>query len=487
MTFKQALPFLGAGLLLLNLIIPPFQNPDEPQHFAMAVIYARGAAGEGAGMEREAVESGVLRMMDRANWWRLVGIGQPQPLPARLSDIEFLMKDVAGEGDFRNRLTNFLLWHRLAGAAMRPVAGWRLEKLYFLGRAASALFLFGSFFLLWKTFEMLGTVFGKGARMGFSIAFFLPQFWLTGTSVSPDAFVALLGAAFFYAAAVLLFGKGRGDEKSHGNKGLGNVWPAILVVFLPVVGMLVDRSAFIMVPAALAVAALMIRRENWQTAVPMMLIGAIGAVLAAYFMALRYPFLAEQVYQSAKNVLSVGLKPLAGILDISGFARPFWGFTADGMLLKFGWLVFSVSKAVYWAWRILLIAAGAGLAVRLLKWAKARMNDEDRAGGESGRSPRARWMMLAAASVAVQALGMWAYYGTKGILGQGRYFFPVILPLAFLLAVGWHELGELMKRGAGRKLVAAVIAGEFLLFVFSIWIHIVPAFHLILRGPHPGV
>ncbi len=381
MSRKAALLFAAAALFLLGVIVPPFQNPDEPQHFAVAVFYARGASGEGA--ERAAVESGVLRMMDRANWWRLVGIGRPQPLPRSLSEVEFLMEGMGTSSDFRARLMNFDLWHRLAGTAMRPVAGWGLERLYYLARAASAIFLIGTFFLLWKAFEILGGLFGEGARLGFYLVFFLPQFWLMGTAVSPDAFVVLLCAAFFYGAARLLAGTKEGRRGAAGKRGgmtVGRLGLAALVVFLPIVAVLTDRSAFVLVPAAILAAVLFVRRENWQTVVPWMLIGAIGAILAVYFAALRSPFLAERIYLSVKALAAGGgAASLAGILDLSGFARMFWGFTADGLLLKFGWLVFGVSKAIYWAWRILLVVAGAGLIVRLVKWAKARMRDE---GGE---------------------------------------------------------------------------------------------------------
>ena len=78
---KYAAFFVAAALLFLNVVVPPFQSPDEPHHFAAAVLYARGEAG------RDAVESGVIGMMDRANWWRLVGIGRPSPLPGRIAEI----------------------------------------------------------------------------------------------------------------------------------------------------------------------------------------------------------------------------------------------------------------------------------------------------------------------------------------------------------------------------------------------------------------
>jgi hypothetical protein len=251
MSRKAALLFAAAALFLLGVVVPPFQNPDEPQHFAVAVLFARGASGGGA--ERAAVESGVLRMMDRANWWRLVGIGRPQRLPRSLSDVEFLMEGMGTSSDFRDRLMNYDLWHRLAGAAMRPVAGWGLERLYYLARAASAIFLIGTFFLLWKAFEILGGWFGEGARLGFYLVFFLPQFWLMGTAVSPDAFVALLCAAFFYGAAKMLSGVMDGRRGAEGKKGgitAERIGLAALVLFLLFAAVLTDRSAFVLAPAA---------------------------------------------------------------------------------------------------------------------------------------------------------------------------------------------------------------------------------------------
>jgi hypothetical protein len=36
-------------------------------------------------------------------------------------------------------------------------------------------------------------------------------------------------------------------------------------------------------------------------------------------------------------------------------------------------------------------------------------------------------------------------------------------------------------------LFAGAIMAEFLLLAFATWNNIVPVFHMILRGPHPGV
>ncbi len=488
LTFKHTALFLAAAFLILNFIVPPFQNPDEPHHFAAAVINARG---EGA---RAVVESGVLRMMDKANWWRLVGIGRPAKLPARLSDIAFLMEG-SNSDDFRTRLSRFELWHRLAGRLMRPFAGASLEAQYYMCRAASSLFMFGAFLFLWKAFGILAAAYGRAVRWGFALVLVLPQFLLAATAVSPDAFVIFICAAFFYGAAALIAGgSGMGNtDKARGPVGWVRAGQTILVVFLPVIAVLTDRSAFVLVPLAALTAFLVIRKENARIVVPGILAGGIAAILAVYFIAVRYPLEAERIVESAAYVVKGKGLIFPGLLGFSEFAGKFWVFIADGFLLKFGWLDFGAPAWVYWVWRFLLAAAAFGLVVRLVKWAKARMNPEPIGVPDEAETPaedarfRARWLVLAFASIGIQAFGTWGFYGGNGQFGQGRYFFPVVAPVAFLLAWGLSEFGEFIKKGAGRKILAGTVLAEVLLLTFAIWVWMAPVFHLILRGPHPGV
>lgn len=487
--------FLAAAFVFLNAIVPPFQNPDEPHHFAAAVIHARG---EGA---RAAVESGVIRMMDKANWWRLEGIGRPARLPARISDIEFLMEGSKSD-DFRTRLSRFEFWHRLAGRLMRPLAGASLELLYYLCRAASSLFMLGAYVLLWKMFGILASAFGPAVRWGFVFLLVLPQFLLTATAVSPDAFVILMGAAFFYGAAELIAGGCGLVRKGNNWRSAGG---AALIVLLSAAAFLTDRSAVVFAALALPAALLVIRKDNAGRVVPGVLAGAVAAILAAYFIAVRYPLEVERVLG---NVMYVARGSGAAALKLfgePGFALRFWVFAADGFLLKFGWLVFGAPGWIYGIWRALAAAAVFGLVVRLVKGAGAgrAMNEEAGAGkmaegggdqaGAAGDAAggaarfRIRWTLLALAAVGIQALGTWVFYGANGQLGQGRYFFPVAAPAVFLLVLGLHAFGEFLARDAGRTVLAGTVLAEILLLTYAIWARVIPAFHLILRGPHPGV
>jgi hypothetical protein len=469
---------LAAAFLILNFIIPPFQNPDEPYHFAAALIFARG--GE---IARADVESSVLRMMDEANWWRLVGIGRPNKLPARLSDISSQMDGTTTE-DFRERLQYFELWHRLVGWAMRPFAGSSLEILYYLCRAMSSLFLLGVFLFLWKTFEILAASFGRTICWGFALVLVLPQFLSVATAATPDAFVILICAAFFYGAAALIAG----------GSGMGNwarVGQAVLVVFLPVIAFFTDRAAFVIAPLALLSAFLIIRKKNARLAVFGILIGAIAAILVARFVATRYPLTVGQIINNVTYIFKGSGKAFLLGFGFSKYFWKFWAFMADGFLLKFGWLVFGAPAWIYWIWRILLGAAIFGLILRPVKWIKARMNPVKAANGnelpEGAARFQPRWLVLTIASIGIQALGVWVALGANGQFGEGRYFFPVVTPIAFLLALGLFEFGEFLKKGAGQKILAGTVLAEVLLLTFAIWTRMAPAFHLTLRGPHPGV
>jgi hypothetical protein len=98
----------GLAVAALGLVVPPFQFPDEPHHFAAVMIQAWG---EG---RREAIERETIVLMDKYDWWGPAGMGRPAVLPQRISDIKFLMAGNTS-GDFSVRIQGFLLYHKLMG------------------------------------------------------------------------------------------------------------------------------------------------------------------------------------------------------------------------------------------------------------------------------------------------------------------------------------------------------------------------------------
>ena len=128
---KKLVLFYGAALcLLLNFIIPPFQNPDEPQHFRDVLVYALGED------HAPEVEERLIEQMDRYDWWRKAGMGRPAVLPRRFADIPFLhlpgSATVAGQP---------VLYHAAAGRLLRLVPAGDILTLYYICRLFSAVYI----------------------------------------------------------------------------------------------------------------------------------------------------------------------------------------------------------------------------------------------------------------------------------------------------------------------------------------------------------
>ncbi len=128
--------FFAAVGVLFNFIIPPFQNPDEPQHFGAVIIKARGEE------QREVVEQEIIRFMDKHHWWKLLGMGRPKDLPNKISDIRFIM-DYGSSSDFRDRLNRIFLYHFVMGNVVRVFFRDDIISAYYLCRLVSFLFIFG--------------------------------------------------------------------------------------------------------------------------------------------------------------------------------------------------------------------------------------------------------------------------------------------------------------------------------------------------------
>ena len=188
---KLCLFIIGMGILL-NFIVPPFQNPDEPNHFGAVMIYARGEE------QKPAVEKEIIRFMDQNNWWKYLGMGRPAVLPASLSDIPFLMGNNPAK-DFRVRLNNIVLYHFLLGKGIGLLGLWDVIPAYYFCRLVSFLFCAGAIFLSVLAFQKLSERHSRLFLWGIFFILFLPQFLLGMVAVNADAMAVFLGALFFYA------------------------------------------------------------------------------------------------------------------------------------------------------------------------------------------------------------------------------------------------------------------------------------------------
>lgn len=461
---------------ILQIAVPPFQSPDEPHHFAAILMAARG------GDSRDWAEKETIKLMDRHDWWRPAGVGRPETLPERISDVTFLM-DGAQSDDFLIRLNGYLLFHKALGRILRPLGVDKAERLYWICRFVSLAFYLIAIYFLFLALRLLAGLWKIPIIQGVILAAFLPQFALTSTSVSPDAFILCLGSIFIWGAIRLIVQKG----------------PTALVPLLVVIagaGFLSDRSGFFMAALLLALPLFIARRKNWQDVVVGTIFFAVLGILLLYAAAMYFPLSVERSVLTLKGVLDNAGKAVPQLLSPDRFQVQYWLFLIDTFFLRFGWLAFGAPAWIAWLWRIAVLAMAGGFAAYAIdgirrRWRGSRgelekKSEEKSLNGASGT--RVRILLFAILGIALQVVGMWVYYGSNGIFTQGRYLFPLMTSLMLIGIIGLHKLGSLIqpKRGGAIVLASSLVLEIFFLsYVVLAWI--LPKFNLTVQGHYPGI
>ena len=536
--------------VVLNFVIPAFQNPDEPVHFGAVLRVSLG------GPRNSATEKEIIRLMDRNQWWRFVGMGRPAKFPGKLGEIPYLMGGISGKDSYAG-IRGLYAYHFLAGNALRLAGVTGVEASYYFLRLLS-------FLLFLAALGFLGAGFGRLSRSAdsaFATAVFLvllvPQFLVTSIAVNPDMLCVFLGGAFFYAAIAILEGQ---PSVSH----------YVLAFFTGAAGFLTDKSAFILFPLALLLIVFLISRENAKAILVLILVLALVFVLLAYGLTLLFPLQVENSFQIIRASFASHAGKIKGLFVWDAFNRDFTALLTDSFFLKFGGMAFGAGREIVLAWRALVAVAGAGFVFFfvMLPFAgragsrRAKVNagqgrkavsdagatsitttpggaigaDGARVSGERGaaavRPARDRlpeWSMppwniflvkaalFSLVAVALQIFGVRISSSADNIYAQGRYLFPVMGFAAVLFVIGTKTafntlwtIGRAMlivvgaaavrKKGTPHKggtIRKHVEGGEFALkvliviavFVLTIviWQYIVPVFHLTIASPHPGI
>lgn len=450
--------------LAFGLAVPPFQVPDEPHHFAAAMIYARGEE------NRDTIERETIEFMDKYDWWTLAGMGRPAVLPQRISGIRFLMAG-SPSGDFRDRIERYDLYHKIMGRLLRIIGSKSLPADYYFARFFSIMFFSGGLIFLGlalKTISKAGDVFSASV---FLLVAFLPQLVFMGVGAAPDGLVFLLGSVFFWGALSLIGGQGKS-------------YHVLALVACSGLGLLMDRSAFVFIFLAVLVPLFMMRRGKADKIIPGALMGLVGIILLLYFISLKFPSQIENAYLALKYVFGTMRKTVPALLSLSLFERNFWLQFVDSAFLRFGWMHFGPPSAVVWIWRIVCAGAGAGLFLGFLSFIKRRMSGFAVTGSSKTRR---RLLLFSAVAVFAQCLGLWAYYGSAGIFAQGRYIFPVLPAVGLVIAMGIENLGRAMRPKSDRILVLGIGLFEIFVLVYSLWAIVIPIFRLTIRSPYPGI
>ncbi|HHE76767.1 MAG TPA: hypothetical protein ENL27_02195 [Candidatus Parcubacteria bacterium] len=360
----------------------------------------------------------------------------------------------------------------------------------------------------------------------------LPQFLLSAISVNSDALAILLGGVFFYAAVSLIGGEIR---------------PVyfLLLFFSSVIGVFTDRSVFVLIGLAAATLFFLIKREKYKESIVNLLAFLTASLMLAGIIINIFPLQIERSLSLfGRNIQNLG-QALPGLFSLAEFNQQFFSTIMDSFFLKFGWAIFGLGAGFYLLWRLVVTISiggvfvfvgrmgwswlrdlpgeienlgekvGERVGIKKLKlrrkfrkkrwperWTRGHVKDRAKDRLKDGVEDRVKVHVKSKVSangflfkltffsliaVFLQLIAVWTYYGSHEILAQGRHFFPLIIPIAFLFDLGLRSFLGMIRSGLGEIVERAVVVLEFIVLNFVIWGQMVPYFHLIIKNPFPGM
>ena len=386
--------------LLAIAIVPPWQNPDEPQHFEFVHILARQEQLDLSERRDLDLERALLRSMSTHGWWRHYAEPEPSPLPVDFLEVAEHLFPV---------ITSPPLYYLLGAAGLKITRPDDLLTQYYVLRGLSLVLAVPTIMCIWAGARRLfGTRVAAGATL---LTALHPQFVLMSTAVNPDVLVNLCGAVVWWQGARLVTGS--------------------------------SGTASMAVMACATVAALLTKR----LAAPIVLmLGMVPLVAVRFGQPSGWRSVGRSIGIVVGGMMLGGLAAALWLGDEVVRLREYWGYLltfslsdraqdwtfflqfTEGLFssawLTAGWLRYPAPPV--WLLIVQLLTAGAVagcfIAARrpeMVTW---------RAG-----------IVLAGVLVSIQAAGIYGGLYMNGLGPQGRYLFPVIGPFMALFWVGIHS------------------------------------------------
>jgi uncharacterized membrane protein YfcA len=390
-------------MLLALALIPPWQQPDEHRHVALAELHRTRIALLDVSSD-PAWEGEILRSMARYDWWEhRVRRGEaPFIIP---NNFDSAGPHVGGSDSGVSRPPiYFVIFSRLLSWLPRlPV----VEDLYIL-RAISAVFGMLTLWVAWLgARECLGTLGGTTVAVLLALH---PQFAIVSTAAAADGMVNLFGACMWWQTTLVI-------RRTQFLLPLAGVWCAAIAASAA------DRMGVPLLLVAFVVSVAVVRLKR-----PPLARRAIFTVLATA--AFAVVLLGGAIWTLETFGETFGLRssfsqswllvPEAKTWD---FFTRFTSFVHQSWWFSLGWVRYA--PPTWWIAIVVALTAIAavGIGQRLFR----------------DREPDAQTRMLVALAVialVVQASAVYWTYFRLGGGAQGKSLFPVLVPCLVLLWAG---------------------------------------------------
>jgi hypothetical protein len=431
---------MGIGLFQVFLM-PPFQNPDEIQHFLYCASYAYTP------QQMEAVEARLLERLKQYKWFHFVGVGPGWEKIKKISDISFVFHFDPDRKSARKTFFHFLYGKILKISGITNV----LTAFYFL-RVVSTLFFIIVLLVLYWFFRTYFPQKWEYYLIGVVLVF---QLMTIMNAVNYDVFMVLFGSIFFIFAYQYFY-----SEKK----------PNLTVLLIAAAVATLTKLAGIMFFVYLFI--LLCMKAKWdKTLVKNFLFVFLMVVLGFCWMNYLFP---ERFFNLYSAIFGI-LRDFSGSLSASGekvLRLSLFDSMVDSFYFHTGWMGFKLSGFWYLVLKIFLLFSIIGVFSGLFF---KRMKTP---GLEK------RWLIYSLIVCVLHGFSIWLYYGNKAAV-QGRYLYPIIIPIIILVYSGLQYLQQWFRLKRDYIVIIYIIF-QVVFAVFAVT-RIISVFYLEIASPHPGL
>lgn len=418
-----ATALLASRLLLACVLIPPWQQPDEPTLFALTQLQASRISGfqESADPGREGE---VLRSMATYEWWRHRAYGFPVPdvPPKRFVDAgQRVADEVIG-------IDNPPTYYHVAARVLTWGGGRSLVQDLYLLRAFSAVLGMLTLWIAWLgARQSLGSV--GGAAVAGVLALH-PQFAVVATAATPDAMVNLMGALMWWQAA---------RACTHARP----LWPLVGVWAAAIGAAAADRMGVPLLAAAFLTTGMVLAARTRMSRRALLVAGSLAAAAVVVFAAVVV--MIDRSTDGFALVATLVRRPeRTVVLGWSLFSSFTWYFH-QGWWFTAGWSRYFPPLPWTIATVLLTAVAVAGSTRVLVR-------------RDGGDSQKRILTALAVLVVGIQLAAVYFTYFRMGDGAQGRYLFPVLLPTLVLLWTGIESFVPQSRRLHAAVALVSIVA-----------------------------
>jgi len=382
-------------------VIPPWQNPDEPQHLVTVQMILKYGRDFPPGAQDPLLETAIIQSMARHRWWDHYGHTTPDPLPTLFA--EGPAKVIGG---YFGPLGGSRLYYSGIAAFLR-IAGIDdgVAQLYAM-RAVSAFAGLLTIGCVWAaTRRLLGW---QSAVVVSSLIALHTQFVMASTSASPDAVVNLAGAVVWWQGSTLL-------AAASTFRGVVLLWAAAIF------GFLIRRSgALLMLIACVVSFATLVStfaRADRRAIAKALLVPAAALLVAAIALSVADQELTRGLEFSRFDPTVAALTIENRLPELPSYLGVV--FTTFWLMPGQGWLLHMAPSWWYGIAAIVMAVAAVGLL--------------------KSRTTPGPAVLLAMGMVMLQIAAVVVFqFGFLQVGAHGRYLFPASAAVFFLVWYGWR-------------------------------------------------